>query len=506
MKQCRPNYRALVLVIVFACQAALPLKTFSQSRSNRCTPRGLTPPVLLRETSMSFTLLPPTILVCRLEREINSKTAKAGDPIEARVVEPINDQRGAVIVPRDSKVLGRINRVFPASAKRPAMIDVSFTALQRCRVETINGLARGDCNFGQPDTVKLTSVLAPLTKEDCKTLNQDGLLEGGHSSSKRSLVFVGGGAGSGGIVGGLVTGALLGAGVGAGIGAGVGAVASLLGKSKHVKIAANKKFGLELTSPLTLRSTKPTKSTAAKAGPKNGSTPPATNWGARLITVREARVKQEENGELRILATGIAPNNTWDIYLENKGVQNGVLYLNLMGYPTQNWAANQTAPVRKQIQLTWPDAYHQIRRVIVRGEKNSQSQAYIYPPGSGVPGDINQERPEQAIDPTGARISKQLDALVRDYEQDLNGRLRSLRGTSSSQAQLLNALKRAAESARVFRAPLTPAAKRTAASRLSIRAEAVSQAIAAVPGLSYDYRQRWQAIQSDIDDLENTAG
>lgn len=513
MKQCGPNYRALVLVIVFACQAALPLKTVAQARSNACPPVRLAPPVLLRESGATATLQPPTILVCRLDKEINSKTAQMGDRVEARVVEPISDRRGALIVPRNSKVIGRINRVYRASASRPALIEVGFASLQRCRGTARGGRTSDGCNARNADIVPLTGVLTPLTKENCKAINSDGSLEARGPSANRDFAFVAGGAGGGAIVGGLVTGALLGAGVGAGIGAGVGAAATLFGRGKHVKVAANTKFGVELTRPLLLRSPNRSASLGSRAlnRPVNPpvNRPPSSqpNWGSHLIPVREIKLTQEQNGEIRILANGIAPNNTWDVYLENTGVQNGVLYLNLMGYPTQNWAANQAAPVRKQTQFSWSDAYHQVKRVVVRGENNSRSQAYVHPPGSGAPGDISQAGPEPAADPTGQRITRQLDALARDYERDLDGGLRALRGTSSSQTQLLSALKRAAEAARVFRAPLTPENKRSAASKLSFRADAVNQAIAAVPGFPSGYRQRWQTIQADVDYLaENTTG
>jgi hypothetical protein len=516
------------LLLAVVCLGGGLRPAIAQSRAQSCQSQlANTATMIMDDGSARVVLQPGVVLVCRLDQSINSKTAKLGDRIEAWVVEPITDRRGALLIPRNSKVIGRIERVHPPRSNRPAMLEVGFDTLQRCRIETRGGQTRDGCNTGTADIVQLTGELAPLTKEDCKRINEDGSWEGRNGGAKRTFAFVAGGAGGGAIIGGLLTGAAFGAGVGAGIGAGVGALVSVIGAGKNFKIPAGTKFGVRLTRPLPLlsfgqrlpfelpppprRRLPPIRRTYS--GTSNylpSSIPVSTPNFARLIPVRGVEIRQEPS-EIKIQATGVAPNDTWDIFLKSTGVRNGVLYLNILAYPTQSWTAGQRTWVRKTTQLSWPDDYHRITRVVVRGDQNTQSQAYVHPPGSGGYASGTPTDPGAGggvTDPTGQRIANQLTSLAADYERDqgVTGEtLERLRIGNASRANLVEALNLAAEAARAFRNPLTLDSKRIAVSKLLYRAEGVNRAISGVPSFPNGYRQRWQSIQRDIDYLAETS-
>jgi hypothetical protein len=527
MNSCRSNQQVWALLLAMTVSALWPHPAGAQSRSKSCQGQlASMVTMIMDDGSARSALQPGTTLVCRLDKPIDSKTAKLGDRIEAWVVEPITDRRGALLVPRNSKIIGRIERVHPPRSNRPAMIEVGFDTLQRCRIETRGGQTRDGCNTGIADIIQLSGQLAPLTEEDCKTINEDGSWEGRGTSGKRTFAFVAGGAGGGAIIGGLLTGAVFGGGVGAGIGAGVGAVVSLIGAGKNIKIPEGTKFGVRLTRPLPLQSLKqrtpfeipPKKKPVRTSYPNYGTSQLISNSGppsgamlnfARLVPVRGIEVKQEPN-EIKIQATGVAPNGTWDIFLKSKGVQNGVLYLEMMGYPTQSWTSGQRTWVQKTTQLSWPDNYHRVTRVVVRGDQKTQSQAYVHPPGSGGFGSTapNDPGPGTINDPTGQRVASLLTSLARDYERDQGASaeaLQRLRIGNSSRANLVESLNLAAEAASTLRNPLTADSKRIAVSKLLYRVEGVNRAISNVPSFPNGYRQRWQAVQKDIDYLAETS-
>lgn len=465
-----------------------------------------------------LTLRSNTVLVCRLDKPINSKTARIGDRIEAWVVESVTDNRGTLLVPRNSKVIGRVEQVHRARNNRPAMVEVGFDTLQRCRVETRGGSTRDQCDPRTADIVQMSGVLVPLTEENCKAINEDGTLEGRRGGAKRTFAFVASGAGGGAIVGGLITGAALGAGVGAGIGAGVGALISLVSNGKDVKIAAGTKFGVELTRPLPLTSQiqrtsferppikrPPSSNTLISGNPPSGGPGPSAN--DRLVPVREIYARQLDKNEIEIRAIGVVPNPTWDLYLETVGVINGVLNLNLRAYPTQSWAARQPGKVSRETTLNTPDVYHRIKRVVVHGADATRSQAYIHPLGSNGIGVAQPPPPpaDQTVQ-VGKRLAQKLATLAQQYESD-GSALTRLRSSIGNRRILVDALNRAAEAAQPLREPLAPEAKRVALSKLLFRVEAVNRVIPEVTDFNSGYRASWQAIQNDIDIItQNTPG
>ncbi len=155
-----------------------------------------------------------TELVVELIDEIDTKTAREGDPFKARVVSP-SEIAGAVIEGRIAK-----NRQ-PGRLKRRAELVLSFDriVLAKNRWSNFNAF--------------ITEVL-PIKGDNVKRIDNEGTVEG-QRPYKKDSIKLGAATGSGLIIGAIVAGPV-GAAIGAGVGAafGVGAVVVERGKYIHL--------------------------------------------------------------------------------------------------------------------------------------------------------------------------------------------------------------------------------------------------------------------------------
>jgi hypothetical protein len=152
---------------------------------------------------------------------ISSRTAQKGDTFSTNVITPvvIGD---VVAVPEGSVVRGRITEVTRAERRSNGAVAVAFYEIElptNRRVE-IHG--------------SLTSL--DTVKGEKREAGPEGEVEG-KSTTKRDVVFIGGGAGVGAVIG-AVTGGGKGAGIGAAIGAGLGTLGTLLSEGNEVEVAS----------------------------------------------------------------------------------------------------------------------------------------------------------------------------------------------------------------------------------------------------------------------------
>ena len=476
-----------------------------------------------------------TIPVC-FDQEIETKkmTLNRAQRITATVLENQRDPRGRLILARGDYFVGQVTLVAHAElGRKPAMLEVFFDQVvmgagpsQRVMLLPSRALPVAGSKGSERWLPKSPSVR-----------ERGNLLADRRSNTARSTVLIVGGTGLGGATGGVLAGTLLGAGVGAGIGAGAGLVVALLAKGRDSVVPANQVFNLRVPASFRGASLPPPRPPRPFGGQPTYYNRPAQNTGtgasfARAVRVLSMSAPQVQSGDIQIYATAEAPNGTWDVFIESQGVQNGILYLRVLGYPTQSWTANTRAPQRKDTHFSWSDPYHRVKRVIIRGAQNSSAQAYIHPLGSGAgPFDTSGTQGgggtptggagsptggAGGVDQAGQRIAQRTSELAQSYERDLGARtsgasdsaadraLARLRGASTSQIVLRDALNRAAEAAAPLRQPMNQETRRTTVSRLLNRADAVERAISNVPTFPQGYRQSWAEIQRDLEYLADT--
>ncbi len=183
--------------------------------------------------AQTFYLLAGTVLDLRNEVALSSDTSRVGDTFTNTVTKSVY-MDGAIAVPENSTVRARIMTVTPARRQEPGILGVVFDQM------TVNGRT-----YAIDGT--LTSV-DPTERE--QILEQEGKLQGG-SSTKRDVVFIGGGAGAGAVVG-AIAGGGKGAGIGALAGGALGALGAFLSPGKEAKVDAGTNIAMELQSPVTL--------------------------------------------------------------------------------------------------------------------------------------------------------------------------------------------------------------------------------------------------------------
>ena len=171
------------------------------------------------------------ILALRMNTGLTSKTSRAGDRFTATVFQPLRSG-GDVVVPEGSTVEGRVTAVEPAKRlSRSGTISVEFDRLV----------------FPDGRSVPIVGQLTSLDPEERRKIDEEGEVRG-ESTTKRNVIFIGGGAGVGAIIG-AVSGS---AGAGTGVGAGLGTAAVLLSKGNEAEIAPGFEFALEILRPVTI--------------------------------------------------------------------------------------------------------------------------------------------------------------------------------------------------------------------------------------------------------------
>jgi peptidoglycan hydrolase-like protein with peptidoglycan-binding domain len=183
-------------------------------------------------------LQPGQVIALRMNAGLNSKTSRAGDRFTATVFEPVTVD-GDTVVPAGTTIEGRVTAVEPAKRlSRSGTIAIEFDKLV----------------YKDGRSVAIVGQLTSLDAEERRRIDDEGELEGS-STTKRSVIFIGGGAGVGAVIG-AVSGST---GTGAGIGAGLGTAAVLLAKGNEAAIEPGYEFGLELLKAVRI----PTRASAA---------------------------------------------------------------------------------------------------------------------------------------------------------------------------------------------------------------------------------------------------
>jgi hypothetical protein len=171
-------------------------------------------------------LQPGDVLALKMNIGLSSKTSRAGDRFTATVSRDLSVDR-AVVVPAGTTVEGHVTAVEPAKRlSKSGTIAVEFDRLV----------------FKDGRSVAVVGQLTSLDPEQRRQIDQDEGAVQGSSTTKRNVIFIGGGAGVGAIVGAVAGGT----GTGAGIGAGLGTAAVLLSKGNDAEIAPGFEFGLEI--------------------------------------------------------------------------------------------------------------------------------------------------------------------------------------------------------------------------------------------------------------------
>ncbi len=231
-------------------------------------------------TRKEIIVSPDTILKLKMESRLNSATAKVGDKFQAKLFEDIKADRLSVL-PAGCRVEGRVISVEPArKGNKSGTIGINFD-----RLILPSGRA-----------VNVVGELTSLSKNDNTKIDSEGHVE--TSSSKRSVVFIGGGAAGGAAIG-AIAGGGKGAGIGAAIGAGAGILGVLLTNGQEAIVELGTEFGLLLTQPLKI----PNANSASK------STAKFTEQEQEKIftdskTIYNAQVKLHDLGYLRLAADG----------------------------------------------------------------------------------------------------------------------------------------------------------------------------------------------------------
>jgi LysM repeat protein len=201
-------------------------------------------PVIRKKTTTTTKTVKPTVKLyavetgttfrVRMNGNISSKTAKAGDTFTTTVTEPVYSDTGVIVIPTGSIVTGKVDEVSPAKkGGNPGAIAVSFTS-----VKLPNGTTRS-----------INGSLTDLNTKDAKSDNES--TASGDKMKNRKIIFIGGGG-----AGGAVLGAAIGGGKGALIGGLIGAGAGLLGerltKGEEAQVKSGTEFGVYLNQAISL--------------------------------------------------------------------------------------------------------------------------------------------------------------------------------------------------------------------------------------------------------------
>jgi type IV secretion system protein VirB10 len=179
-----------------------------------------------------YTVGAGTTIRVRMDQQISSETARTGDTFTTTVVDPVY-AGGVEVIPAASKITGRVTSVNRAERRQAGSIAVVFDSLR-----LPNGMTRA-----------INGSLTDISTEDSRSDNE-GSVRGG-STTKRDVVFIGGGATTGALIG-AIAGGGKGAGIGAGVGAGIGVAGALLSKGKEAVVKRDTEFGVVLNRSLSL--------------------------------------------------------------------------------------------------------------------------------------------------------------------------------------------------------------------------------------------------------------
>jgi hypothetical protein len=477
----RPQFWLRVAAIfLFASHLVLPADSqAAPQRARRERQRRLEAPTVVAAGSQ---VLPEgAVLILQMETRLDSGSSRTSDRFMARVAAPVMDTAGKTLIPTGSTVEGHVASVTPAqSRRRSGIIAVSFDKLT---LPDGRGFA-------------LQGMLTSTDPQQRRQIDEEGTVEGG-STTKRSVVFIGGGAASGAVIGAITGGAA----IGAGVGAAAGAVGALLAKGKEAVVEPGTRIGLQLTRPLDLslgRSgivrLKPGEATerAVEPAPLVSTQQPLSGEPVRVNSVQAERAA---DGTVRVLITAETPTAGWRVYAD-QSLDRDTLEIWLRGERPKGMAAQVIS--HPTVTVTAPDEAGRVRRVLVHGANGDRT--LDLPPRSGFPAEV--------INEIGSKTEERIRALLADYAASL-GALRTGTGfefpsqpsLSEAQVELLFALSNLADSAQIFRilsqARIGAEGLRNAGLRLSASAQEVNRLWVSVRP-ARDLDRQWRAVQEEI--------
>lgn len=227
-------HRALSFLVLLAMLAGSVMPAFSQTRRTRRNPRlgRYTRPVPQRSPAY-YNVSADTIIRVRMEDTLTSRTARIGDRFRTTVVDPVY-AGGTEVIPAGSTITGRVTSVKRAERKSKAgTMGVDFVSVQ-----LPNGTSRA-----------ISGSLTDVTGQNNNYDNEGQVT--GRSSTKRNVVFIGGGAATGALIG-AIAGGGKGAGIGAIVGGGLGAAGAVFSKGKEAEVKPGTEFGVILNRSLSL--------------------------------------------------------------------------------------------------------------------------------------------------------------------------------------------------------------------------------------------------------------
>jgi hypothetical protein len=169
----------------------------------------------------------------RMNRTLNSGTARVGDRFQSTVVTPVY-AGGVEVVPAGSIVEGRVTSVAPARTRgKEGQIGMQFDSVIL------------------PDGTRyqLDGSLTELQDNRAGRVDSENEVSG-NSSDKRNVAYIGGGTVGGAVLGGAIGGGK-GAGIGAIIGAGAGVAGVMLTKGNEAEIRSGSEIGMVTSRPIT---------------------------------------------------------------------------------------------------------------------------------------------------------------------------------------------------------------------------------------------------------------
>lgn len=126
-----------------------------------------------------------TKIRAEMKKDVESKKAKVGDPVRLEAVDDVKDAAGAVVVPKKSKLRGKVTVAQPYDKKagREALLSILVTA-----AETPSGpVAMNAIIAGKFEPVRRLGA-AGAPQEDYPSVNREGLRP---QSSGYSLALMG---------------------------------------------------------------------------------------------------------------------------------------------------------------------------------------------------------------------------------------------------------------------------------------------------------------------------
>jgi hypothetical protein len=169
-----------------------------------------------------------TVIELNMDTSLSSASSRVNDTFKASVFRSVLLD-GRIAVPEGSIVSGRVTTVQPAErSSQSGVIGVEFNQL------SINGRA-----------YPILGTLTSLRAEERKQIIDEESRVTGQSSTKRNILFIGGGAGVGAAVG-AIAGGGKGAGIGALTGGGIGAIGVLLSRGSEAEVPVGSDVAMQL--------------------------------------------------------------------------------------------------------------------------------------------------------------------------------------------------------------------------------------------------------------------